>query len=71
MPLVIEPPDSNHTTSVRGGGERVYAEKLCNGNAAEMILSTEELSDVETTEDEAEDSEENHDIPVMESSSTT
>ena len=36
-----------------------------------MILSTKELSDVETTEDEAEASEENHDIPLMESPSTS
>ena len=31
-----------------------------------MILNTKEIGDVDETEDEAEDSEENHNIPVME-----
>ena len=60
-----------HTPSVGGRGEIVCAAELCKGDAAEMILNTKELSDVETTEDEAEASEENHDIPVMESPSTS
>ena len=60
-----------HTPSVRGKGEIVYAAELCKEDAAEMILNIKELSDLETTEDEAEASEENHDIPVMESSSTS
>ena len=55
-----------HTPSVRSRSEIVYAEELCKGDAAEIILNTKEISDVDETEDEAEDSEENHNNPVME-----
>lgn len=57
-----------HTPKVCNKSQIVYAEDLCKENAAEMLLTSKELIDVETTEDE--ESEENDYNPVMENTIT-